>query len=323
MREVALLSLLAAPRAFAADVDTWVGGHATTGAQIVQDAGASTILSQVELDARASTGSLFFRLDLDFHVDPWSFRPDGNTGFILAPHYPLPPEYALVQVGQKFHLRAGVTNPDFGIQEWDERLNYLATTSEGWKVANGQNLGIEPGISFDNGVNIFAFGGYDLAWLTPGGGAGIQTEQDAFGTWSGFVILPAMRYGLLLTANEVYPTDWLWFSGEIDAGFIDGTAFGGGQLIAQVFPEGAVGGALRLDRQWMPEAAGEALGDVNAFAVSGGLKAAPVSGLHLALEAKESWPKLGDSPYFTGTVLVDFQLSEEPSDDFAVRDPAE
>jgi hypothetical protein len=148
----------------AGDVETWFGAGATTGVTVGDS--ASTILSQVEFDARAATSDVFFRLDLDLHLAPIAFSDPGAAE--LPPAWPLPPEWAMVQFGRgTYHLRAGVTNPNFGLQEWDERSNYFATYSIGWGLQNGQNLGIEPGVVFDSGAEVFAFGGYDLAWMTP------------------------------------------------------------------------------------------------------------------------------------------------------------
>lgn len=325
---VSAMAWLVAPAWAADDVETWFGGQATTGLQTVQGVGVGTILSQVELDARASTGPLFFRLDLDYHFDPVFFVEGGTTDYQLAPHYPLPPETAEVQIGRKVHLRAGVTNPNFGIQGWDEKDNYLPSYSNIWNLTNGQNLGLEPGITFDDGTEIYAFGGYDMAFLTGGFGAGVATEQDAFGTWTGFFYLPAYQFGMLLTANELYPADWLWLTLELDGGPAGDGLYGGGQLIASILPEATVGGALRFEQQMMDDAAAATIVNdlevgLDQTAVSGALRADPLDTLHLALEAKESWPRGGGDPYFTGTFLVSVMMGPEPGDDHAVSDPPE
>lgn len=308
----------------AEDVDTWVGGHVTTGLQAVQGVGVGTILSQVELDVRAETGPLFFRLDLDYHFDPLFFVKGGTTDYPLAPHYPVPPEVALVQIGQKYHLRAGVTNANFGIQEWDEKANYLPSYSNVWDLTNGQNLGLEPGITFDDGTELFAFGGYDLAWLTPGFGAGVATEQDAFGTWTGFFYLPDLQFGMVQTANEIYPADWLWLTLELDGGPAGKGFYVGSQLIASILPDATVGGAVRYDQQHMSDAAVEQLEvEMDNRAIAGALRADPTDTLHLALEAKESWPRGGGDPYFTGTFLIAVLAGPEPGGDYVVSDPEE
>ncbi|MEQ1501441.1 MAG: hypothetical protein ABMB14_04380 [Myxococcota bacterium] len=315
--------------ALAAETEGWVGGHVTTGLQVDQDQGVGTILSQVELDARAETSGVYFRLDLDYHFDPLFFSAD-NSEYQLGPHYPLPPEVALVQFGDKYHLRAGVVNPNFGLQGWDEKETYLPTYTYSFALTNGQILGIEPGITFDDGTGLFVFGGYDMGFQVPDVGFGVSTEQDAFGTWSGVFWLPTEDYVLLLSANEVYPADWLWLTLEIDAGLASGGGIAGGELVASLWPESIVGGALRVERQMTDTKAQAALTALEIpmaplTALSAGLRIDPASALHLALEAKETLPDDG-AANFTGTFLVTVMAPGEPGDDFAVHDaedPAE
>jgi hypothetical protein len=323
-------SIVAAP-ARAGDVETWAGGLAITGVQEVQGEGFGTILSQVEFDFRAASGPVFFRLDLDYHFDPYFFGVEGQD-YQLAPHYPLPPEYGLVQLGTKYHLRAGVTNPDMGMQEWDENLNYFASYSSAWALSNGQNLGLEPGITFDDGTNLFVFGGYDMGWLTPAFGGGFQTEQDLWGTWSGVAVFPhyvfddagdATPYVFAVTADELYPADAVWLSLELDLGVANGGTAGGGQFMASLFPDGMVGGAIRIDKQFQDDAFNEAIATMDDFAVSAVLLADPIEALDFKLEGKESWPHGGGDPYFTGTFLVAAKVPGEASDDYAVHDPPE
>lgn len=316
--------------AFAGEVSTWSGGMVTTGVDMVVSdtpsgtaVEASTILSQAEANLRVASGDWFFRLDLDYHFDPISLT-GGNAGYTLAPHYPLPPEYALVQYGRKFHLRAGVTNPDYGAQEWDEAVNYLPTYTGGWDFANGQNLGLEPGITFDDGTDLFVFGGYDLAWFTPSAGFGVQTEQDLFGVWSGVHYMPQLRFLELISAQELYPADWLWLSSELILGTADRGLIAGGHLSTVFFPEAPVGWAARFEEMYAEEAA-VAMLEVSApqHVVSAALRVDPVDWLHIALEGKESFPGKGQPPYFTGTLLIAAFTPGEPYDDFATEDPPE
>jgi len=310
-----------AASALAGDVESWFGGQVTTGLQEQQGVGPGTILSQAEFDARASTGPLYFRLDLDYHFDPFNFA-GSNPDYKLTPAFPLPPEEALVQVGSKYHLRLGVTNADMGIQGWDEKDNYLPSYSSIWALQNGQNLGAEPGISFDDGTNLFVFGGYDLGYLMPGFGGGVSTGQDSWGTYSGFFYRPADQFGMLLTANEIYPADWLTLTLELDAGPAGKGFYGGGEFIATVQGgDSPIGGAVRVDEQWMNDAAVKAVEDpMDATAVSAAANLNPTDTLHLALEGKESIPRAGGDPYFTATLLVSV-FTPEPEDDYAVHDP--
>jgi hypothetical protein len=312
--------------ALAGEVSTWTGGFVSTGVDVVAAPGATsaqTILSQVEADFRVLSGDWYARVDLDYHFDPISLS-GSNEGYQLAPHYPLPPEYALVQYGWKYHLRAGVTNPDFGLQEWDEKANYLPTYSGGWSFANGQNLGLEPGITFDDGTDLFVWGGYDLAWLTPSFGLGVQTEQDLFGVWSGAFYMPALEFGMLISAQELYAADWLWLSSEIDVGTAGGGILAGGMLIANVLPDGSYGGALRFEQFHVDDEVVTALETtVPQTTLSAALRADPLDWLHLSVEGKESFPGASADPYFTGTLLVAVSSPGEPYDDFATEDPPE
>lgn len=310
----------------ASPVETWMGGMVTTGLDVVAAGGEvspSTILSQAEADLRVASGDWFFRVDLDYHFDPVSLTGD-NEGYTLAPHYPLPPEYALVQYGKKFHIRAGVTNPDFGMQEWDEANNYLPTYTGAWSFANGQNLGIEPGITFDDGTDLFAWGGYDLAWFSPQVGLGVQTEQDLFGLWSGAFYMPALGYAGLISAQELYLTDWLWLSSEIDLGAAGGGILAGGELSAVVLPDGVAGGAVRFEELYADDELTTALETTAPqHVLSAALSADPTEWAHVALEGKQSFPGDGSESFFTGTLLVSFFTPGEAYDDFAIADPPE
>ena len=309
----------------AGDVETWFGGQATTGAQFVQGTGVGTVLSQVEFDARVSSGPLYFRLDLDYHFAPYFFAKDANPDWaVWPPAAPFPPEAAFLQIGHKYHLRLGVTNPNIGVQYWDEKDNYLPSYSNGWALMNDQNAGIEPGISFDDGWNVFAWGGYDMGWLTPGAGFGVQTATDTWGTWTGAFYYPLTGMGEIISANELYPTDWLTLTLEGDAGMAGGGAFGGGQLIAQFLPNSAVPISLRVDEQQMSDAAVNETGyALDPTAISLGVRNSPNDWLHLALEGKESWARGGGDPYFTGTLQITVKTPGEPVDQFAVHDAVE
>jgi hypothetical protein len=98
----------------------------------------------------------------------------------------------------------------------------------------------------------------------------------------------------------------------------------GGQLTVQIFPESVLGGVFRVDRQWMPDAAVEALGvSTDPLVLTAGTRFDPTEAVHVAMDVREAWPAGGGEPALTGTLLVAFQLPGEPSDDFSVRDSEE
>jgi hypothetical protein len=222
----------------------------------------------------------------------------------------------MVQLGRgTYHLRAGVTNPNFGLQEWDERSNYLATYSIGWGLQNGQNLGVEPGVVFDSGAEVFAFGGYDLAWMTPVTGAGVTSEQDSWGTWTGAFFMPLYGYALLVTANEVYPLDDLWLTLELDGGLVGDHPIYGGQVVVNLFPDRLVAGALRFDKQFNAADVGSELEiDLAEMAVTAGVRSDPTGWFHVAVDGGAVWFP-GVDPGMQATLLVDFH-APEPDDDY-------
>lgn len=289
-----MLWTLTLASALAGDFPVQVGALAVTGVQTVGGQGTGTLQSQVELDVWGGNPTVGFALDLDYHIDPYWFGGD-NSEFTLSPHYPLPPEAAYIRLGRTTQAQIGVVNPNLGIQEWDEHLNYLGTFSNSWALTNGQIAGAQV-VHPVGDTHIFAFGGYDMAWLAAGGGVGVYHEGDAFGTWTGLVYEPGWDYALLLSANEFYPADALWVVVELDAGMAGGGSFGGGQIIANVRPEAAVGGALRVDHQRMSPEAIDAMGAaVDRTAVTGSLRVDPNDWLHVALDAGLGVPEGGDA----------------------------
>ena len=321
---VVSLGLFVAGPASADEFETYFAGHVGTGLQYDGAVGAfGTVLSQAEFDFRGGTGDWFFRVDLDYHFDAYYFESGLNDGYNLAPHYPLPPEWAVVQwKPSSIYLRAGVTNPDMGIQEWDERDNYLPTYTSGWGMQNAQNLGGEVGWEFGDGTDLFAWGGWDMAWQVGAFGLGVQTELDFFGTWTGAFYMPALQYFGVWTANEIYPATALWLTLELNGGLVGSTPFFGGQVMANLFPDAVIGGAVRGEAQLVyPDEVEALLGDLPEYGVSGALRADLIPLTRLMLEAKESWPGDGGSPYFTGTLYVSVMWGDpEPYENFDVVD---
>jgi hypothetical protein len=291
--------------AWAADeADSWVGAGLTTGAVTDFETAGAYPTSQIEVNARLASGRWSARLDLDVHFDP--LQPEEG------PAYPLPPEYAQIQYGETgFRLRGGVNNANFGLQEWDERDNYLPGFSQGWGAQIGQNVGVEPGIVFEDGTEIFTFVGHDLAWGVLAAGAGFATELDAFGSWTGLQVLPDLHYGALFSANEIYPADALWLTLEVDAGMVESTPFVGGQLVANVFPESLGGAAVRLDAQPAPQAVEDALGlDLHPLVASVAGRVTPTDWFHAALQLDLALPDGGGAVQPGALLLVDLHVPE-------------
>lgn len=236
----------------AAAADVWVGGGALTGVTVTEG-GVDLPLSQAELDFRLANDILFVRIDADVHLD-LSQDP-------AIPVQPLPPEYAMVEFGrERYRLQVGVLNPEFGLQEWDEWDNYLPSYSYGWSWQPSQVVGAEPGVVFDDGTKVFVYGGLDLGWSggwatlpdAPVVGAGIASEQDAIGTWSGVFAYPTLDYYGAIAAVEVYPADPLWLTLDAIGGVAEGEPFVGGQLVANLFPEAVVNPVARVETMYDP-----------------------------------------------------------------------
>jgi hypothetical protein len=223
------------PTASAASLETWAGGaaHATTG---VAD-GQLTNQSQLEADGRLRYGWLSARLDLDLHVDP--FAPS----VIVRPYAP---EWASLQIGQdRARLRAGVVNPAISLEDWDEWDNYLPTFSLLFTGASlGRIRGAEAELSLEDGTALFVFAGQDLDFgVQPPPfvvGAGIATEQEAFGTWSGVAAYPSEAYYAAYGSVELYPHDQLSVAVDTSLGLSAGAPFFTGQLVLNALPEAAV-----------------------------------------------------------------------------------
>ncbi len=289
--------------ASAEEPSSWVGAGVTSGVTADSEGVLAYPSSQLELNARLDADSWSVRLDLDVHFDP---AAPGE-----GPAYPLPPEVAQLQIGQdRFRVRGGVNNPNVGIQEWDERDNYLPGFSQGWELQIGQNIGVEPGIVLEDGTEFFSYVGHDLAWGVLAAGAGVATEQDTFGTWSGVHVLPDLRYAALFSANEVYPADQLWLTFEVDAGVVGSDLFFGGQVVANLWPESTWGAAVRLDAQPAPESVEEALGvELDPFVASIAGRVDPTDWFHAAIELDMGIVDGGDLVP-RAMLLVDFHVPE-------------
>lgn len=295
--------------AWCEEPELWIGAGATTGVVVSGD-GVGAAPSQLEANLRVGWEDVYLRVDADLHVDPNAyFRDDGSDAMPI----PFAPEWAMLQIGRKtWYGRLGVTNPNFGLFDWDERRNYLPTFNTMFGPTNGQNLGAEFGRFFDDGAGeVYVYGGYDLAWLAPGAGAGVAWEGDSFATWSGFTYFPGMRYGVGVAAMEVYPTDWLWLSAEPGFGMVEDKAFGGGQVVATLFGDAPLSGSLRADAVAGGAPAEDLLEiSIPPLQLGAGLKYRPNDWLTIMGEANAVWSHGGGRPGVAGTLLLDVHVPE-------------
>ncbi len=275
--------LLALPGAAqAGEVETWFGG-AASGGVVVGDSGSglgvAPTLAQAEVDARLGTDLLFIRVDLDVHMDPANL-----AGGITQP---LPPEWAMLQIGrEQYHVRLGVTNPNIGLQQWDEWQNYLPSTSILWAMQPAQIIGAEPGMTI-GATDVFVYGGWDMAWQVMTGGAGFAVSQDSY-----YAALAVAAYPLQGTdyysafgCFEYYPLDQLYLSLDGGGGVIGGGAFAGGQLQVVIIPEFVVSPTVRGEYLLDP-------GDVTGLPTStagAGLKISPLEFISIGLEGKATF----------------------------------
>ena len=295
------------PTASAASLETWAGGaaHATTG---VAD-GQLTNQSQLEADGRLRYGWLSARLDLDLHVDP--FAPS----VIVRPYAP---EWASLQIGQdRARLRAGVVNPAISLEDWDEWDNYLPTFSLLFTGASlGRIRGAEAELSLEDGTALFVFAGQDLDFgVQPPPfvvGAGIATEQEAFGTWSGVAAYPSEAYYAAYGSVELYPHDQLSVAVDTSLGLSAGAPFFTGQLVLNALPEAALQPVARLESLWDPEGAVlVAEPGLRRATASVGARYAPADPVLISLEAKLD--ALGSAPV-PGVFLGLSLFRSEPDD---------
>ncbi|MFZ5475921.1 MAG: hypothetical protein ACOZNI_04025 [Myxococcota bacterium] len=294
------LLLLTLP-AFAGDTTIWYGGAVSTGASLDRDPGLGVLPFQVEADARLETGPIYARVDLNVFpmmttgsdVVGWE-DVDGVRvlGLESEPGVADPtllPEWAMVQVGtEQYKVRVGVTNPNFGLEDWDTWNNYLPTFSTHFNAATpGRILGAEPAMQFDDGTEIFAFGGYDLDFGEVAAGAGIWTEQDSWSTWSGVASYPALGMHEVIVAAEVYPFEVLWISVDGVVGVMGREPFAGGQVVFNIAPEQVVTPVVRLEGLLDPTGAlGGYEGGVPDATASVGLRAHPTEFSQIAVEGK-------------------------------------
>lgn len=259
--------------ALAGDLETYVGGAVSAGVTAfatdgdLQVASADALTTQAEVDGAVGWGWGHARVDLDLHLDPNAFGADGAAllGDVIA--YPtvtwgdvLWPEWAMVQLGRPQHVRVGLINPNLGLEDWDVWSNYATTYSNNFiYVGSGRFLGVDAGLSTDAGYDLFVFGGYDVDWVSAGGGVGVATEQDAWSTWSGIVVYPVFAGGgcpggadtcfnaFAQLAFELYPADPLWLGLEAYPGVKGSSLYASTQVVANVLPEATVNPYVRAE----------------------------------------------------------------------------
>lgn len=281
--------------------------------------------TQAEVDAMLGWGWGHVRVDYGVHFDPSDWNEEG----IVAPAYPGPwPEWAMVQLGREaVHLRMGVFNPNIGLEDWDPWTNYTSAYSVNFLYAGaGRFVGAEASATTRGGVDLFAYGGYDVDWESYGGGVGVATEQDAFSTWSGVTVYPSFDKAYCHTGAdclnvlahlsfEFYPADPLWITLDTANGFKDDSFYSSSQLVVNVIPEAVVN----------PFARGELVIDPDDALLSGlggtaslGVRTDALDWLRVGLEGKLDLYK--DGTVDPGGFLVLGLHVPEPSP-YAYQDP--
>lgn len=320
VRSCACLFLLVSFAPFAQATDVWVGGAVEGGVTVGADgAGGVAIaptIAQAEVDFRLGTDLIFVRVDLDAHVDPANL-----AGGLTAP---VPPEWAMVQIGrEKYHLRLGVTNPNIGLQQWEEWQNYLPSYSLTWAAQPSQILGAEPGIDFDDGTSLFVYAGYDLAWgglqlpvrgaqpgeggsLFPSSGgltAGLGFSRSADSYYASLDVsaypLAGYDYYASFGCFELYPSDLLTLSLDGGGGVAAGSGFAGGQFQVALTPSDFISPAVRVEALYDPD---DFLGLPMATASIGG-RITPLEFATISLEGKSSFYN-GAPAQLSGVLIV-------------------
>jgi hypothetical protein len=284
--------------AFAAEPDVFLGGGADLRGGWSD--GAPVLQTQAEFDARVGFKAVSARLDADVTFD-------ALTGELVL----TPPEWAMVQVrvddpSKKvgWATRFGVLNPNIGLEDWDMRNNYLPSYSIMWDAAQpGRVLGAEAEVRVGDGHHLMVWGGLDLDWgsltaPTPDVGVGFWSEQDTWGSWSGFFSLPTLDLHALVTTFEFYPHDLVSLTLDTSAGLSGGRGFVGGEVVLNVAPEFVVTPVARGEFVVDPQDA--ALGGVAEGVPDGtaslGLRAAPIPQLQLMVEGKATFADGRASP---------------------------
>jgi hypothetical protein len=282
---------LAAAAARAADV--WLGGALSPGVEANGD--VVTVPMQAEGDVRAEWDHVYVRLDADVHL-----QPVDNQEVVEQPY---PVEWAMVQIGageDPYRLRLGLTNPNVMIEDRDAWNNALPTFSLMFDAASpGRLLGGEAVLHRPDGTEIFAWGGLDLDFygyppvsndtvVVPTIGAGVSTEQDAFGTATGVAWWPSDAFGGLFGCLELYPLDPVWFTFDGSVGLSGDAPFAGGAFLVQVFPDAFASGVVRVEGVIDPDdaALGGAFDGVLDGTASVGTRVRPVPALLFQLELK-------------------------------------
>ncbi len=310
----------------AGELETWFGAAAAVGVALGDGSGTLEVgltdptTTQVELDGAVGWGWGHVRIDLDAHFDP-----NGEAFGDVVGAYPGPwPEWAMVQLGREaVHLRLGILNPNMGLEDWDPWVNYTPTYSTNFNLLGaGRFLGGEASYTTEGGVDLFAFGGYDLDWESVGGGVGVATAQDAFSTWSGLFLYPTFTtcpagdeclYTGAVVAVEIYPADALWIALDTVTGVRDTSFFTSEQLLVNIVPEAAVNPFVRAELLIDPDGA---IGGPDAT-LGGGASSDVLDWLRIAGEGKALFAG-GETGF--GAALVLSAHVPEPSP-YSYQDP--
>jgi hypothetical protein len=222
--------------------DGWIGGGVEGKVAYDDDARALDPGGQVELDARLESGPIFLRLDYDLEYDLGAGLTNVGWG----------PEWAMVQIGREGpRARLGVVNPNVALEDWDDRLNYLPTTSACFTWGAGRVLGADLGWQVADGPDVFVFGGWDLDYAELGAswtaGAGVFYEGDRASVWSGVVGYPLLHRYFAIPSAEFYIGDSATLAVDTMAGTVDSNPVFTGQAVVALFTESAFSPVGRVE----------------------------------------------------------------------------
>jgi hypothetical protein len=223
---------------FALAADAWIGGGLEVEAGYDDNAAAVGANVEGEVDARFEQGPVFLRLDYDLKLD-LAQKQITNKGW--------GPEWAMLQIGRDGpRARLGVVNPSVGLEDWDDRLNYLPTTSACFDWGVGRILGADIGWQLADGPDLFVFGGYDLDYDAYGGGGGILYEGDKWGLWSGFAGYPELDQYMLIPSAEWY-FGQTTLSVDTTLGMVGGSPYFTSETLIDLYPDTAFSPVARVE----------------------------------------------------------------------------
>ena len=213
-----------------------------------------TLGGEAEADLRGSAGPINLRLDLDL---TGTLVPDLGIKSV-TPDVPVlnmvRPEWAMIETGgDTWAARGGVVNAAFGLEDWDDSALYLPTHGQYFEASPGRMLGSEFGWTFGEAGPTFTLGGgYDLDDEEAIVEASLNYESDAWATWSGVAVYPALETYAAVLGAEVYPAEVLTLALGGMAGSGEGNLFANVSIYGVILPSAMVNPTIRVEGSYDP-----------------------------------------------------------------------